>query len=171
VVTFSQPGQERKRGNLGMMGFLTSYGSHHIVKNTLVEDNWLELEWKAIGKRRLADYILKWSYRIGTRYHENSNISSIAYIGIKRHRADLQGPFLSFLHNSGIEYVIDYDYSRNQIIRHYLVIDKKYPVKEKVAFGLSIGFIWESASKYHGDLESISDAENWKFVIRPNLHF
>ena len=171
VVVFSEPGQERKKGNLGMMGFLTSYGSHHIVKNTLVEDNWVEFEWKGIGKRRLVDYILKWSYRIGTRYHENSNISSIAYIGLKRHRADLGGPFLSFLHNSGFEYVIDYDYSRNQIIRHYFVIDKKYPVKEKVAFGLSIGFIWESASKYHGDLENISDAENWKFVIRPNLNF
>jgi len=172
VVLFSRKEEKRIGGNIGISGVVLTYGQYHIYDNTLIDDHWYEVELKIGGKRRFVDGILRWNYKIGTRFHQNPNIRDIAYIGLKRMRNDLQGKFWSFTKNSGFEYIMDFDYNEARIIRHYFMIDKKAPVAEKFTFGLSIGFVWESRSKYLGQLApSGIEGGSWQFLIRPNLWF
>ncbi|MES0492154.1 MAG: hypothetical protein ABUK01_19355 [Leptospirales bacterium] len=172
VVLFSRKGEERRGGNIGISGLLLTYGQYHIYDNTLIDDHWYEIELKVGGKRRFLDAILKWNYKIGTRFHNNPYIRDIAYIGLKRTRIDLHGKFWSILNNSGFEYIMDFDYKEARIIRHYFMVDKRTPVADKFTFGLSIGFVWESKSKYIGRLAPAgNEVGNWQFLIRPNLWF
>ncbi len=178
MIQFSRIGREVQEGNRGFMGYLVSYGSHHIVANTLVRDDWLELEWKIKGDRDFPNHVLSWSFRLGAKLHRNPEITDVMYVALRRSFTDFTTKGWSFFRNTGFQYRMDFDYTNLQAIRHYLTVDKKFPFKwgksqkPNMAFSLALGFIWEANAKYSGSLREIrGDLPNWQIVVRPNIEF
>ncbi|MBI5047339.1 MAG: hypothetical protein HZB54_00105 [Deltaproteobacteria bacterium] len=171
VVSFTRPGEKWKQGNFGYMGYLISVGDYHIKDNDLIKDNWCELEWKIKGDRKFSTHDLHWSFRVGGKLHDNADIKNAIYLSLRRSRLDLEESG-SILKNSGFEYTFDMDMKTLDPLRHYLVVDKKWPFKgPKIAFSLAVGFIWEAAKRYTGSLRSKGDGDDFQIIIRPNILF
>lgn len=171
VMKFTKPGEKQKQGNFGYMGYLISVGDYHIKDNELISDNWLELEWKIKGDRKFSTHDLHWSFRVGGKLHDNPYIKDVIYLSLRRSMLDLE-EYASILKNSGFEYTFDVDSETLTPLRHYFTVDKKWPFKEqKIAFSLTVGFIWEDAEKYTGPLRDKEGRDNFQIVIRPNILF
>lgn len=172
VVSFETGEDESLSGNKGYSGYLVSYGDYHIKDSVLVKDYWYELEAKVKGERYIADQSLSWSFRIGTKVHDNPEIKDVVYLSFKRSSLDYNAPVLSFIFNSGFEYTFFMDYRTGAPIRHYFVIDKKYPMC-CYGFRLRLGVLWESYKKYTGSLavDNPYKKNEWQFVIQPNITF
>jgi hypothetical protein len=171
VVSFSKPGAKKEAWNKGFMGYLLSVGDYHIKDNELIRDNWFEVEWKIKGDREYPSQKLNWSFRVGGKFHNNSDITDVLYASIRRSRLDYKASAISIWKNSGIEYTFDVDTRDFRFVRHYLAVDKKWPFKDrKFAISLAIGFIWESDKRYKGSLRD-EGIDNYQILIRPNLEF
>lgn len=171
VMSFTRPGEKHEHGNFGYMGYLVSFADYHIKNNELINDKSIELEWKIKGDRKFPTHKLHWSFRLGEKLHSNRDIKDVFYVSFRRSLLDFDAGSKSILANSGFEYTYDMDSRTFAPVRHYFTIDKKWPFKQKVAFTLAIGFIWEGARKYTGELEDRDRRDNFQVVIRPNLQF
>lgn len=176
VVSFDTINKSFQGKRNGYSGMLLDLGTHHIKDNVLIRDNWLQLEGKLKGEQILADRSLRWSFRGGMKFHENRYISDSFFIGFRRSRTDFKEKGNFWLHNSGFEYVSDFSQKKLEPIRHFLVLDKKFPAKNsRVAFTLGLGFVWTADKKYSGPLSSSAAGtktpNSLQFILRPNLEF
>jgi hypothetical protein len=177
VVSFDTINKSFQGKRNGYSGLLIDVGTHHLKDNILVRDNWLQMEGKLKGEQILADRSLRWSFRGGAKFHENRYIADSFFIGFRRSRTDFKERGGSFwLHNSGFEYVSDFSQKKLEPIRHYLVLDKKFPAKNsRVAFTLGLGFVWTADKKYSGPLSNApagaKTPNSFQFILRPNLEF
>jgi hypothetical protein len=170
VVGFDVPGSTDITG-IGYSGYLFSAGNYHIKNNTLIRDRWREIEWKMKGDRKSPVKKLSWSFRIGAKLHGNPDITDILYLSFRRSRLDYRPRAGSLFNNSGFEYTIDLDRKTSSPMRHYFYVDKKWPVENKrMALALAVGFIWESAGKYTGSLDT-GEGKTFQFILRPNIEF
>lgn len=171
VVDFDVPENKAIRGK-GYSGLLYSMGTYHIKDNELIRDDWEEIEWKVKGDRKTPDRKLSWSFRVGLKLHGNPDITDIYYLSFRRSRLDFRPETASILNNSGFEYTVDMEMSTFTPVRHYFLVDKKWPLKgRKMAFCLATGFVWESARKYTGALASGRGTSDLQVILRPNLEF
>jgi len=171
VVDFDIPGREDTHGK-GYSGYLLSAGNYHIKDNTLIKDEWREFEWKVKGDRKSPERKLNWSFRVGAKLHGNPDITDIIYLSIRRSRVDYRSERDSIFNNSGFEYTYDMNRRGLHAIRHYFFIDKKWPDPEsRMAFALAVGFVWESADKYSGDLKAGRTSDEFQLILRPNIEF
>lgn len=171
VVEFAKPGEEHRAINKGYMGYLFSYAVDHIKNNQLIGDHSYEVEWKLKGDRLFDDDKLSWSFRLGTKIHENPDITNAAYLGIRRSNLDFAAGFFSWLANSSIDFRWDFSLKDGDLLRQEYVLGKTYPLHHPhVALKLDLGFIWESNRQYTGAL-SDRDFHNYTLVFRPNLEF
>jgi len=171
VVDFSIPEDKGSKG-IGYSGLLYSRGTYHIRNNTLIRDDWWEMEWKVKGDRKTQDRKLGWSFRFGAKLHENPNITDIYYLSFRRSRLDYRPKNDSFFNNSGFEYTMDIEKGTFTPIRHYFFVDKKWPFEnKKMAFSLATGFVWESSRKYSGDLAANHTGSQTQIILRPNIEF
>lgn len=171
VVDFNTADRKEMKGK-GHLGLLFSGGDYHIKDNELVHDNWQELELKLKGDRKSPVKKLNWSFRVGTKLHENPEITDIVYLSLRRSRVDYKPSYKSLLNNSGFEYTYDMDIRTFDSIRNYFFVDKKWPSeKRKITFSIAAGFVWESARKYSGTLATGREKDNLQFIIRPNIEF
>jgi hypothetical protein len=177
VVSFDTINRSFQGKRNGYSGLLIDLGTHHIKDNTLIRDNWMQMEGKLKGEQILADRSLRWSFRGGAKFHENRYIADSFFIGFRRSRTDFKERGGSFwLHNSGFEYVSDFSQKKLEPIRHYLVLDKKFPMKKsRMAFTLGLGFVWTADKKYSGPLSNSAAGtktpNSFQFILRPNLEF
>ncbi|MHB8844561.1 MAG: hypothetical protein ACYC7L_07390 [Nitrospirota bacterium] len=171
VVDFSLP-QDKKSKGIGYSGLLYSRGTYHIRNNTLIRDDWWEMEWKVKGDRKTQAQKLSWSFRFGTKLHENPGITDIYYLSFRRSRLDFRPKRDTIFNNSGFEYTVDMERGTFTPIRHYFFVEKKWPLENrKMAFSLATGFIWESAGKYSGTLAADHTGSRTQIILRPNLEF
>ena len=172
--TINKPFQGKRNGYSGL---LVSLGNYNIKDNILIRDNWVEMEGKLKGEQILADRSLRWSFRGGAKFHDNRFVSDSFYVGFRRSRTDFKERGGSFwLHNSGFEYVSDFSQKKLEPLRHYLVVDKKFPMKNsRMAFTLGLGFVWTADKKYSGPLSNSAAGtrtpNSFQFILRPNLEF
>lgn len=154
----------------GFMGYLASYGHLHIRDNQIIDDRWVELEWKVKGDRYLDDIQLSWSFRTGFKNHDHPNITDEYYVAIKRERVHEGGDIYSWVQNGGIEFKYRVDQGTGSTIGQQLIIDKKIPLKYR-GWVLSLGFgvIRDTPEKYSGPL--LIDKSTTSFVLRPSLTF
>jgi len=172
VLNFVTPGEDRLYGNKGYMGYLFSMGNYHIKDNVLINDNWYEIEWKIKGDRKTPTSRLNWSFRIGGKLHENTEIRNILYFSIRRSRIDYEASPAAILRNSGFEYTADVSTKNYDVMRHYFFVDKKWPWKRiGTAFSIAVGFVWESDQKYSGSLKEKEKRDDFQFILRPNISF
>jgi len=170
VVNFVKPGEKTKSSNKGYMGYLVSAGNYHIKNNELIKDDWYEFEWKIKGDREFTDNSTHWSFRIGAKVHENPNITDVLYISLRRSRTDFRASPYSIFENSGFEYTYDMSSKGFAPVRHYFLVDKKWPLKRvKTAFSVAVGFILNKGRKYTGPLSEEEDS--FQIIVRPNIEF
>jgi len=171
VVDFSLP-QDKESKGIGYSGLLYSRGTYHIRNNTLIRDDWWEMEWKVKGDRKTQDRKLGWSFRFGAKLHDNPDITDIYYLSFRRSRLDYHPKNDSLFNNSGFEYTVDLEKGTFTPIRHYFFVDKKWPFADrKMAFALATGFVWESSRKYSGALAADHTGSQTQIILRPNIEF
>ena len=178
VVSFDSIKKSYQGKRNGYSGMLIDVGNYHIKDNTLIKDAWIQTEAKLKGEQILTDRELRWSFRGGMKFHDNQYISDSFYVGFRRSRTDFKksGKGSFWLHNSGFEYVSDFSQKKLEPIRHYFVVEKKFPMKKsRMAFTLGLGFVWTADKKYSGPLSNGSGdkktAGAFQFILRPNLEF
>ena len=171
IVDFSLPGSKESKG-IGYSGLLYSQGTYHIKNNTLIRDDWWELEWKVKGDRKKSDQKLSWSFRFGAKLHGNPDITDIYYLSFRRSRLDYRPKRDTIFNNSGFEYTMDLKKNTFTPMRHYFFVEKKWPLEgKKMAFALATGFVWESADKYSGELATGKQGSSTQIILRPNIEF
>jgi len=171
VANFRDPGSKDTKG-LGYSGYLFSAGNYHIKDNVLIKDDWREFEWKMKGDRKSPVKKLSWSFRIGAKLHGNPDITDIIYLSVRRSRVDYRPEEPSLFNNSGFEYTYDMDQRNLNGIRHFFLLDKKWPFgSSQEAFSLAFGFVWESAKKYTGELAAGREKNDFQVILRPNIEF
>lgn len=171
MVSFVKPGEEKVCSNKGYMGYMASYSNQHIKRNVLVPDHNLEVEWKMKGERAFKDDRLSWSFRLGTKVHQNRDISNTFYLGVRRNHLDFKADFLSFFDNSDLNIRWDFSARDARLLRQEYIFGKKYPIARwHVAFRMDIGVIWENSAIYSGALHD-KDFQDVTVVLRPNIEF
>jgi hypothetical protein len=156
----------------GYSGILFDFGDYHIKDNILVQDRWMQAEGKLKGDQFLEDRTLAWSFRGGFKLHDHPGVTDSVFLGFRRSRTDFAEADSFWLHNSGFDARIDFDSRTLSPISHSLVLEKKFPLKNKRALCLGAGFVWTSGKKYTGRLAGrTGDSSGFSFVIRPNLEF
>lgn len=154
------------------MGYLASVGNYHIKDNELIADNWLELEWKVKGDRSTPERDMKWSYRVGGKLHGNPEIRDVLYLSLSRGRIDRNYFGSSLFKNSNFMYVVDFACDEPEIIKHYFIVGKSFPVKNsKLVFTLDIGFQWEGEDRYIGSLRRSGTGGKFQVIFQPNIVF
>ncbi|MBU2574049.1 MAG: hypothetical protein KKH28_08250 [Elusimicrobia bacterium] len=172
VITFDSINKSFQGKRTGYSGILINAGNRHIQHNKLIRDNWFEVEGKLKGEQYLQDRKLRWSFRTGLKTHANSHIADSFYLGFRRSRTDFGSAKNFWLNNSGFEYVADFSQRNLGPIRHFFLVEKKFPFGKRKTFSLGAGFIWTSGKKYTGKLaDKNSGRSNFQFMIRPNLEF
>ncbi len=171
VVQFKRKGEPYRAGNNGYMGFLFSFGNYHIKDNDFIYDKWREIEVKLKGDRIFSDLKLLWSFRLGAKFHHNPEITDSVYVSLRRSRLDYAASASDIFKNSGFEYTFSVAADSFKPISHYLLLEKKWPVKSrKFAFSLGVGMIYELRGKYTGSL-SRNKASDFQLFLRPNIEF
>jgi len=171
VATFAREGEERDATNKGYMGYLFSVGHQHIVDNVLINDKWLQMEWKLKGDREFEEIIHRWSFRIGAVLHENRDVADILYLGLRRSNLDFNAPFLSLLKNSHVNLRADFSPVDGDFLGGEVIVGKKYPLPDSgFALNLDFGGIWESKERY-GSRYRDADESEFTLVLRPNIEF
>jgi hypothetical protein len=171
VATFALPGEDRKDTNKGYMGYMFSGGHQHIKDNVLINDKWLQMEWKLKGDREFRNVIHRWSFRLGVILHENRDIEDIGYLGFRRSDLDFKAPFLSWLKNIHVQLRSDFALDDGEFMRQELTFGKKYPLRNRrVSLNFDVGFIWENEERYGTRYRNADDSE-FTLVLRPNIEF
>lgn len=173
TVKFTEPGAEVSDGNRAYSGFLISFSDQHIKDNVLISDKSFELELKILGSRSLETQKLKWSYRVGMKLHENSEVTDSVYLGFRRSRLDFKTRALSILNNSAVEYTSIFAKDGYGVIGHELYFEKKFPVTlwgQKVGLNFGLGYIYQGDGKYSGSLQD-EGIDTDQLIIRPNIEF
>jgi hypothetical protein len=171
VAMLKRPKEKRKGNNYGYTGYLFSAGNKHIKSNTLVDDEWCELEWKIKGKLEHADEKLSWSFRIGGKFNRNHDVNNVTYINLHRSNTDLHSAFLTWLENTNLDFRLHFLQHSGQLVRSELIAGKKVPLLGyKFIPTFSAGFIWTSPNEYSGGLKDAT-ANKLTFVIRPSVEF
>lgn len=171
IATFIKPGEARNGTNKGYMGYLFTFADQHIKNNQLVLDKSLEIEWKLKGEKNFRDEKLSWSFRLGSKLHENGDIADVAYIGLRRSNLDFSSSVLSWLKNSSFDFRWDFALRDGNLMRQEYIIGKKMPLKDyKIALILDFGLIWQNFRSYAGELRDM-DHNRYTIAFRPNLQF
>ncbi|MCG2726714.1 MAG: hypothetical protein L6420_10800 [Elusimicrobia bacterium] len=172
VVSFDSIKTECLGKRKGYSGFLIDIGNQHIKDNSLIGDDWAQTEVKLKGEQILVDRSLTWSFRVGSKFHSNRDISDSFFVGFRRSRTDFKQSGNFWTHNSGFEYASYFSQDKLKPIKHIFLVNKKFPFKKsRKAFCLGLGFVWESNNKYSGNLAARDTSNNFQFIIRPNLEF
>lgn len=174
LADFVDPGTGRAgKKNRAYSGYLFTVGDHHIRHNLLIDDRWLEMEWKIKGDRDFDKEKISWSFRVGGRLHEHPEIADAVYLGLRRSNLDYQSSCLAWLKNSSITFLTEFNAESLKFQRQEIILGKKYPLASGKAFALDLGGIWQVEDRiYTGALAQQNDArDNFIFVIRPNIVF
>jgi hypothetical protein len=171
VAKLKHPKDKRQGNSYGYTGYLFSAGAKHIKNNTLVDDEWCELEWKIKGKLDYSDEKLSWSFRIGGKFNRNHDVNNVTYIALHRSNTDNYSPYLAWLENSNLDFRLHFLQQGGKPVRSELIAGKKLPLPD---YGysptLSVGLIWTSPDEYSGVLKD-TNLNKLTLVIRPSIEF
>ena len=170
MVVFKNSEDGRIGKNRAYMGYLVSFGDHSIKENVSHEDNWVNFEFKLKGTREKAERDLDWSFRLGTRWHDNKDFVNTYYVAARRSSIDYYKSEWSFIYNTAFESLLECSAESFKLTQAQLIIEKKWPVgwSDKLSFGLGIGYLYNSSRRYNGALED-EGIDNHQLIFRPNL--
>ncbi|MEI7841671.1 MAG: hypothetical protein WCI39_01460 [Gallionellaceae bacterium] len=171
IAKIVRPGEQRKGSNVGYTGYLISAGVKHIKNNDMIDDRWMEFEWKIKGNVDYFDEKLGWSFRIGSKLHDNELITDVLYLSLYRSNLNAHLPFLDWISNSALDVKMHFAKKTGHLIRQEYVIGKKYPrVGQAYTPTLDIGVVWSSPEEYSGLLRT-TEVNTLTLVFRPSVQF
>lgn len=171
IAKIVRPGEKRVGSNVGYTGYLVSAGSKHIKSNDMIDDHWLELEWKIKGKVDYSDEKLGWSFRVGGKFHDNPNITDVIYVSLFRSNLNANFPFLSWISNSALDVKLNFSEVTSHLTRQEYIVGKKYPkIGRSYTPTLDVGVVWSSPEEYSGILRT-TDSNTLTLVFRPSVQF
>lgn len=173
IAKLVRPGEARNGSNVGYTGYLISGGKQHIKHNVLIADNWLEFEWKIKGKLDYPDEKLGWSFRVGSKFHDNPGITDVYYVSLARSTLNAQWPILAWLNNNSFNLKTHFSQNDFQIVRQEFIVGEKMPSWTWQHFvpNMEIGLIWTSPNEYRDTLRDATTNNTLTFVLRPSIEF
>lgn len=168
VIKFTLPSEkEMKAINKGFSGFLLSFGDQHIRDNSQFDDNWMEVEWKLKGDRRIGDIYHSFSFRVGSKTHNNDNIDSSFYFGVRRELYNSTIKDYDLLDNIGVDFRVDYSRQTHNLIQAELFIDKRWPTSSgELSMGIGLKKV---KHKYLNELDYLN--QDVQLILRPSISF
>jgi len=168
VIQFTLPSETKKKTiNKGYSGFLMSFGDKHLRTNNVIDDNWFELEWKLKGDRRIGNIYHSFSFRVGAKSHDNENIVSSYYFGIRRELFNSEVKKYKLFDNIGVDFRLDYSRKTNKLIQSEIFIDKHWPMSNvELSFGIGLKKV---KHKYLNELSDLN--QDVQLILRPSIQF
>lgn len=154
--------------NRAFIGYLLSLGNKSIKDNFSYHDNWANVEFKLKGTKQLEDKDLDWSFRIGYRFHSNKDFVNTFYVGARRSSIDFKKSIWSLRYNSAFESMLEFSAKNAHVTKGELIVEKKWPLWDKVAFGLGIGYLYYGGNRYENSLKE-EGVDDHQLILRPNL--
>jgi hypothetical protein len=171
MAKLQRPHEPRHGNNYGYTGYLVSAGNKHIKNNTLIADDWHELEWRIKGKVDYPDEHISWSFRIGGRFNNNKDVNDVTFVSLHRSNLDFRYSFLAWLENANFDWRIHLLQHGGQMVRQELIFGKKIPMPEwGYTPTLDIGVVWSSPNEYSGALKDMRE-DTTTLVFRPSIEF
>jgi len=170
MMVFKNKKEDRIGKNRAYIGYLMTIGDYSIKDNLAHYDKWYNLEFKLKGTRDKQDRDLDWSFRVGTRIHQNTEFQNSIYIGARRSSIDYKKSVWSFVNNSAFSVMAAVNAKTLHLSETELILEKKWPLSwsEKLSFGLGIGYLYNSGDKYSGALKE-EGVDNHQLILRPNF--
>ncbi len=172
MLVFKNKNNGRIGKNRAYMGYLVTIGDYTIKENTAYYDKWMNIEFKLKGTREKENRDLDWSFRIGSRIHQNKDFVNTVFIGARRSSIDYNKGIYSLLYNSAFSTMISLSAENLNLAETEVMIEKKFPLKwsKKMSFGVAVGYIYNSGEKYRGTLKD-EGVDNHQMIFRPNLNW
>ena len=170
MMVFKNKKDDHIGKNRAYIGYLVTIGDYSIKDNLAHYDKWYNLEFKLKGTRDKQDRDLDWSFRVGTRIHQNTNFENSVYIGARRSSIDYKKSAWSFMYNNSFSTMLAVNAKSFKLSEAELMLEKKWPLSwsEKVSFGLGLGYLYNSGEKYSGALKD-EGIDNHQLILRPNF--
>lgn len=170
MMVFKNKKSDRIGKNRAYMGYLVTVGDYTIKDNLAHYDRWVNFEFKLKGTRERDDKDLDWSFRIGSRVHENTNFANSLFFGARRSSIDYKRSIWSFLYNSAFSTTASVTSDTFELTDAEIVLEKKWPLNwsAKSSFGLGLGYLYTSGQKYRGALRE-EGINNHQLIFRPNF--
>jgi len=172
MMVFKNAKNNRVGKNRAYMGYLVTIGDYSIKDNQAHYDRWVNVEFKLKGTREKKDSDLDWSFRVGSKIHENLNFSNTIYIGARRSSINYDKSVWSLSYNNAFSTLLAVSADTFELTDAEIILEKKWPIKSsrKVSFGLGLGYLYNSGQKYRGELRD-EGINNHQLIFRPNLKF
>lgn len=173
IAKIVRPGEKRNGSSSGYTGYLLSTGAKHIKSNMLIDDKWLEVEWKIKGKVDYPGEKISWSFRVGAKFHEHMNIPDVMYVNLFRSNLNAKSNYLEWINNSTMDVKWQFTEGDFQLVRQEYVIGKKFPhwaIGKDYTPTLDIGVIWSAPAEYSGILRTTNE-NVLTLVFRPSIQF
>ena len=172
MMIFKNAKNNRVGKNRAYMGYLVTVGDYTIKDNQAHYDRWVNFEFKLKGTREKKNSDLDWSFRVGSKMHDNSNFADTIYIGARRSSINYNKSSWSFSYNSAFSTLLAVSSDTFELTDAELILEKTWPLSysEKMSFGLGLGYLYNSGQKYRGELRE-EGIDNHQLIFRPNLKF
>jgi hypothetical protein len=155
--------------NKGFMGYLLSVGDKHLFRNQVIDDNWLELEWKIKGTVSQTQMDLDWSLRAGLKWHDEEAIADAYYFAFRRDHSEIKNAWLSFMENSGVDVYFEFGQALRAPTQQRLLFHKNIPLQNsKNRFVFTLGLIRTSQRRYQPPYQIDTDLQ---LVFTPSIKF
>jgi hypothetical protein len=171
MMIFSKQAGERVGKNRAYVGYMLTIGDKSIKDNKSYTDKWINFEFKLKGTREKRNRDLDWSFRVGTRLHDNNDFVDVVYVGARRKSIDYDKGIYSFIYNSSITTLFSFRKDNYELTDAELVVGKILPISfDGISFSLELGYLYTSKYKYDGELSN-DGIDNHQAIIRPNLNW
>ncbi|EQB39955.1 hypothetical protein M947_05060 [Sulfurimonas hongkongensis] len=170
MMVFKNKKDSHIGNNRAYMGFLLRVGDYSIKDNLAHYDKWYNIEYKLQGTRKTDERDLDWSFRVGTKIHQNSDFANSIFIEARRSSIDYKKSEWSFIYNSAFSSMFAISSDTLKLTEAELMLEKKWPLSlsQKISFGLSIGYLYNTGEKYKGALKE-EGIDRHQLILRPNF--
>lgn len=170
MMVFKNKDDSHIGGNRAFIGCLVSAGDYSIKDNLAHYDKWYNFEFKLKGTKNKQKRDLDWSFRVGTRIHNNTDFVNSIYLGARRSSIDYKKSAWSVINNSAFSIMFAVNTDTYKLSEAEVILENKWPLNwgKKVSFGLSLGYLYNSGEKYSGELKE-EGINNHQLILRPNF--
>jgi len=170
MMVFKNKKNDRIGNNRAYMGFILSVGDQSIKDNLAHYDKWHNIEFKLQGIRNTDERDLEWNFRVGTKVHQNQDFTNSLFISAKRSSIDYKKSDWSFIYNTAFYFSLAVRTDTYKLTEAEFIAEKKWPLSlsQKISFGLSIGYLFNTGDKYKGALKEEGIVKH-QLILRPNF--
>jgi len=170
MMVFKNEKDSHIGSNRAYTGFRVSVSDYSIKDNIAHYDKWYNVEFSIKGTRKTDERDLDWSFRVGTKIHQNPYFSNSIYIGAKRSSIDYKKNEYSFIYNTAFSTMLAINSDTLKLAEAEFIVEKKWPLslRHKISFGLSLGYLYNTGEKYKGELKE-EGIDRHQLILRPNF--